>query len=47
LLYAELGGITYLEEKNLKNDELVDITLLTNNIQKICKTTENLAKKLK
>ena len=42
----ELGGITYLEDKNLRNEELVNITLLTNNIQKIYKTTEKLAKKL-
>lgn len=39
----KLGAITFLEESNIKEDTIIDMTLLANNIQKIYKTMKALA----
>ena len=41
----ELGAITIFDNQNMNDDTIVDVSILTNNIQKIYRTTEDLADK--
>ena len=43
-MYQERGALTFFDSSNLEDDFLVDVSILTKNIQKICKTTRVLAK---
>ena len=45
-LSSDIGAITYLDKSNLKNESLVDVTILTKNIQKVYETGETLKKEL-
>lgn len=42
-MYSELGAITLLDIKKLDNHSIVDTSILTKNIKKICDTTTKLA----
>lgn len=44
-MYIEFGAITFLDSDEIKENDIVDFTILTNNIQKIYKTTKTLANK--
>ncbi len=41
------GAITYLDQDLISEDMLVSVRILTNNVQKVCKTTRNIADDLK
>ena len=43
IIKYELGAITCLDNKKMNDNTTVDVTILTNNIQKIYKTTKALA----
>lgn len=36
LFYKELGAITIFDLKNIKDNTIVDVTIVTNDIKKIC-----------
>lgn len=42
--YTEFAAITYFDKKQASDESIVDVTVLTKNIQKIYDTTRNLAK---
>ena len=42
-IYTEEGAITLLETEKLEDNSIVDVSILTNNIKEICKTTTQLA----
>lgn len=46
LFSTQLGAITILDKKSLKDESIIDVSILSNNIQKIYKSTDLLANKL-
>ncbi len=41
-----LDGVTYFDEKAIQDDDIVNVSIITNNIKDIYKTTEDLCQKL-